>query len=69
MDPEDRYYNPEPQYTHSLINLGSHTPETPEGVGGLKLCFVIVFFAMLWMYTKMARQLMKSDSRYHFQDP
>ena len=34
VGPEDRYYNPKPQYTHSLIKPGSHTPETPKGVGG-----------------------------------
>jgi len=31
VGPEDRYHNPKPQYTHSLIKIWSHTPETPRG--------------------------------------
>ena len=47
MDPEDRYYNPGPQYTHSLINLGSHTPETPEGVDGYILIIIMIIIIII----------------------
>ena len=57
VGPEDRYYNPEPQYTHSLIKLGSHTPETPGGsvdiycIISLSLSMYIYIYIYLCVYS------------------